>query len=153
MMYAKPWHMSRILRGSSVGQKGGCSEGLRQSGPIQTIPESLVQCHWGISAWDRNRLCLPSSMSRLHPVFNVVKLVPMLEDPIPGRRSDPPPPPEIVDGEEHYVVEKILDSRLIRNKLHYLVQWEGYGPEPVNPSPYKRPHCLDDDVEPDGCKK
>ena len=72
-------------------------------------------------------LCLPSSMSHLHPVFNVVKLVPALEDPIPGQRSDPPPPLEIVDGEEHYVVEKILDSRLIHNKLHYLVQWEGYG--------------------------
>ena len=67
------------------------------------------------------RLRLPSSMSRLHPVFNVVKLVPASEDPITGQRSDPPPPPEIVDGEEHYVVEKILDSQLIRNKLHYLV--------------------------------
>ena len=29
-------------------------------------------------------LCLPRSMSRLHPVFNVVKLTLALEDPIPG---------------------------------------------------------------------
>ena len=30
------------------------------------------------------RLCLPPSMSRLHPVFNVVKLTLAPEDPIPG---------------------------------------------------------------------
>ena len=31
------------------------------------------------------RLRLPPSMSRLHPVFNVVKLTPVLEDPIQGQ--------------------------------------------------------------------
>jgi hypothetical protein len=75
------------------------------------------------------RLRLPSSMARLHPVFNVIKLLPVPDDPIPGRQSRPPPPPEIVGGEEHYVVEKILDSRLIRNRLHFLIKWEGYGYE------------------------
>jgi len=42
-------------------------------------------------------LCLPpptaQSMSRLHPVFPVVKLMPAPADPIPGRQSDPPPDP------------------------------------------------------------
>lgn len=66
------------------------------------------------------QLQLPQSMSHLHLVFNVVKLVPAAEDPIPGQKSRPPPPPEIIDGEEHYMVEKILDSQLIRNKLHFL---------------------------------
>ena len=32
------------------------------------------------------RLLLPFSMSRVHPVFNVVKLTRAPEDPIPGRR-------------------------------------------------------------------
>jgi hypothetical protein len=68
-------------------------------------------------------------MSRLHPVFNVVKLIPAPKDPIPGRRAEPPPPPKLVDGEEHYVVEKVLDSRLMRGRLHFLVKWEGYGYE------------------------
>src|SRR3979490_1216840 len=68
-------------------------------------------------------------MSRPHPVFNVVKLIPAPEDPIPNRRAEPPPPPELVDGEEHYVVEKVLDSRLMRGRLHFLVKWEGYGYE------------------------
>ena len=54
MTYAKPWHMSHILRGRSVGQKGGRSEGPGHSGPIQTDPESSVRCRRGISARDRN---------------------------------------------------------------------------------------------------
>jgi len=49
-------------------------------------------------------------MGRLHPVFNVVKLSLAPLDPIPGRRTSPPPLLEIVDGEEEWVVEEILDS-------------------------------------------
>jgi hypothetical protein len=51
-------------------------------------------------------------MKRLHPVFNVVKLTLALPDPIPGRHVPPPPPPELINGEEEYVVKKILDSRM-----------------------------------------
>ena len=36
------------------------------------------------------------------------------------------PEPEMVDGEEHYEVQEILDSRFFRNKLQYLVAWKGY---------------------------
>jgi len=68
-------------------------------------------------------------MRRLHPVFNVVKLSPAPDDPIIGRRQNPPPPPELVDGEEKYIVEEILNSRMFRRKLQYLVKWEGYGIE------------------------
>jgi len=56
-------------------------------------------------------LCLPPSMSRLHPVFNVVKLSLAPLDPISGRRTSPPPLLEIVDGKEEWVVEEILDSQ------------------------------------------
>ena len=41
----------------------------------------------------------------------------------------PPPPPVIVDGDEHYVVEHILDSWLIWGWHHFLIKWEGYGYE------------------------
>jgi hypothetical protein len=70
------------------------------------------------------RLKLPHSMRALHPVFNVVKLLPAPDDPIPGRKPDLPLPPTLVDerGDEHYEVEKILDSRLLRHKLHFLVK-------------------------------
>ena len=30
------------------------------------------------------RLKLPTSMTNIHPVFNIVKLLPVLDDPIPG---------------------------------------------------------------------
>ena len=68
-------------------------------------------------------------MSQLHPVFNVVKLLQALEDPTPSQKACLPPPPEMIDGEEHYVVERVLDSRLMRGQLQFLVKWEEYGYE------------------------
>ena len=76
-----------------------------------------VKCSVGRFAY---RLTLSHSMRRLHPVFNVVKLTPAPPDPIVGRRRTPPPPPELIDGEEEYVVEEILDSRMFWRKLQYL---------------------------------
>ena len=34
-----------------------------------------------------------------------------------------------MDGDEHYVVEQILDSQLIWGWLHFLIKWEGYSYE------------------------
>jgi transposase InsO family protein len=89
------------------------------------------------------RLRLPPSMSRLHPVFNVVKLTPAPDDPIPGRRIPPPPPPEIIDGEEEWVVEEILDSKVINRKLRYLVKWKDFGIEHNSWEPWDNVHAPD----------
>ena len=35
----------------------------------------------------------------------------------------------MAEGHEEYVVQRILDSRIQRNRLKYYVDWEGYGPE------------------------
>ena len=78
------------------------------------------------------RLRLPPSMSRIHPVFNIVKLTPVPEDPIVGRRPLPQPLPEIIDGEEEWIVEEILDSRMMNRKLHYLVKWKDFTAEHGN---------------------
>ena len=75
------------------------------------------------------RLRLPFPMRRLHPVFNIVKLTTAPPDPIPGRHPQPPPPPEVIDGEDEYLVEKILDSKMFRGRLKFKIKWEGYGPE------------------------
>ena len=66
-------------------------------------------------------------MRQLHPVFNVVKLTLASGEPIPGRPQTPPPPPEFVEGEEEYIVDEVLNSRLFCQKIQYLVKWEGYG--------------------------
>ena len=89
------------------------------------------------------QLCLPPSMSRLHPVFNIVKLTPALEDPIQGQQPQPPPLPKIIDGEEEWVVEEILDSRVVNCKLRYLVKWEGFGIEHNSCEFWDDIHALD----------
>jgi len=86
-------------------------------------------------------LCLPPSMNRLHPIFNVVKLSLAPLDPIPGQWTSPPPLPEIVDGEEEWVVEEILDSRMVHRKLCYLVKWEGFGVEHNSWEPWDNIHA------------
>jgi hypothetical protein len=56
------------------------------------------------------RLKLPPRM-KIHPVFNVTYLRPYNEPTIPGQTSKAPPP-VVVQGEEQYVVENIVNSRL-----------------------------------------
>jgi hypothetical protein len=72
------------------------------------------------------RLDLPSHM-RLHPVFHVSLLEPYICSSIPNRIVSPPPPVQLVDGPE-FEVKAILDSKIVRNKLYYLVDWLGYTP-------------------------
>ena len=82
-------------------------------------------------------------MNRLHPVSNVVKLTPAHTDPFPGRWIPPPPPPEIIDREEEWVVEEILDSRVRNQKLRYLVKWQGFGAEQNSWEPWDNVHALE----------
>jgi hypothetical protein len=56
-------------------------------------------------------------MCRLHPVFPIVKLTPARPNPFPG----------IIDDHKEYEVEKVLDSKILRRKVHYLDKWKGYG--------------------------
>jgi transposase InsO family protein len=70
------------------------------------------------------RLKLPASM-RIHPVFHVSLLEPFRPNDIPGRTQDPSPP-VIVDNQEEFEVEEILDSRIRRGKLQYFVHWKDW---------------------------
>ena len=66
------------------------------------------------------RLELPARMGKIHPVFHVSLLEPYHENKWEGRVQEPPPPEEI-EGELEYEVEEILDSKIVRGKLKYLV--------------------------------
>ena len=58
-------------------------------------------------------------------MFHVDLLRPHPVDKIPGRAPSNPPPVE-VEGEEEFEVEEVLDARVKRRKLEYLVRWKGY---------------------------
>jgi len=68
-------------------------------------------------------------MRQLHLVFNVVKLSTALEDLILERKLQALPPPIIVDGEEEWEVEEILDSHWHQRRFHFLVKWKGFSRE------------------------
>ncbi|CAJ0958715.1 unnamed protein product [Ranitomeya imitator] len=71
------------------------------------------------------RLTLPASFA-IHNVFHRSLLRRYVAPVVP---SVDPPAPVLVEGELEYVVEKILDSRISRLPLQYLVKWKGYGQE------------------------
>ena len=70
------------------------------------------------------RLKLPTSL-RIHDVFHVDLLTPYHETEEHGANYLQPPP-ELIDGEEEYEVEEIIDERTNRRKKQYLIKWIGY---------------------------
>ncbi|MBW0474039.1 hypothetical protein O181_013754 [Austropuccinia psidii MF-1] len=74
-------------------------------------------------------LKLPSQWKSIHPVFHISLLEPVKTSTIPNRNQEPPPP-IIIEEEEEWEVSQILDSKLKRRKLWYLVEWKGFSKDP-----------------------
>ena len=70
------------------------------------------------------KLNLPPTM-KIHPVFHISLLETAVDDPLPGQHIEPPPP-VLVDSEEAWEVEEILDSRLHFQRGQYKVKWVGF---------------------------
>src|SRR5215471_6041360 len=66
-------------------------------------------------------------MQRLHPVFNMMKLILAPKDQIKGCQVILLPAPIIEDGHKEWEVEEILDSQTHRRRFQYLVKWKGFG--------------------------
>ena len=69
------------------------------------------------------RLKFPPSIKR-HLVVHVSEIEPASDDLFPGQ-GHPPPPLVIVDGEEEWEVEAVVDSRIGYRRLEYRVNWVG----------------------------
>jgi hypothetical protein len=57
---------------------------------------------------------------KIHNVFHAILLSPFKQMEI-HRQAFPKPPPDIIEGEEEYKVEAILNSRRRGNQMEYLV--------------------------------
>ncbi|XP_077357375.1 uncharacterized protein LOC144004220 isoform X1 [Festucalex cinctus] len=110
----KVWLSTRNLRLAGGAKKLG----QRYVGPyeIVTVVNPVAM-----------KLCLPPSM-RVHPVFHVSQLKPVVSSEL-APAPVTPPPPRLLDGDPIYTVREILDSRPRGRGVQYLVDWEGYGPE------------------------
>ncbi|GAA5961505.1 hypothetical protein JCM21900_000965 [Sporobolomyces salmonicolor] len=97
--------------------------------PRYDSPYTITECFPDTATY---RLALPHN-DRSHPIFHASKLKPY----IPNNSTDfpsctpPRPEPMMVDGEEEYVVEKIIDEKGSGDGQRYLVKWSGY-PESEN---------------------
>jgi hypothetical protein len=88
--------------------------GLRQLGPYKVL-ERIGDLDY----------CLElSSYLNLNPVSHVSCLSLWHNN---GLHKPPPPEPVVVQGEEEYKVNSIIDSRVYRHQLQYLICWKGYG--------------------------
>ena len=62
---------------------------------------------------------------KIHPVFHASKFI-LYHNDLIGNRNPPKPGPIQVDGQDEFEVEAILDSRVHRGRVQYLVKWKGY---------------------------
>jgi hypothetical protein len=64
---------------------------------------------------------------KIHNVFHANLLTPYKETELHGPNFTRPPP-DLIEGEEEFEVEKILDAQQRGRgcKLHFLVKWKGY---------------------------
>ena len=72
-------------------------------------------------------LDLPKSWN-VYPVFHTSLLIPFHKNKI-ANRVQPPPPAVVINGDEEFEIEKIVDQHKRYGRMQYSVKWTGY---PVN---------------------
>jgi hypothetical protein len=87
----------------------------KRFGPFQ-ITESIGKTNY--------RLDIPSHW-KIHNAFHANLLLSYQETQEHGHNFTDPPP-ELIEGQEEWEVEQILDRRIFRCKEQYLIKWKGY---------------------------
>jgi hypothetical protein len=86
------------------------------------------------------RLKLPTTW-RIHNVFHATLLRPYKENETYGQNFTQPPP-ELLEGEEVYEIETILNHRKRGRGYQYYVKWRGY---PISDATWEPEHSFSDD--------
>ena len=71
-------------------------------------------------------LKLDKSWCQIHPVFHECLLHPYHQGNFPSQKQAPPPPLEIISGVKKAEMEYIINSKHVRNTIHYLIHWKGF---------------------------
>ncbi len=82
-----------------------------------------------VKEFDTYTLDLPPAMARQHPDFHVSLLKPYHPNPTDFASRTPPTPTPVVEPATQalvYDVEELLDIRLTRSGIEYLVKWKGF---------------------------
>ena len=106
------------LEGSNITRTRPSKKlGEKRYGPFEVLGKE------GLTAY---RLKLPTTWKKIHPVFNEALLTPYKPPTYPQQQLPRPAPPVVIEGDEEYEVNEILDSRMRGSKLQYLVRWKDY---------------------------
>ncbi len=98
----------------------------KRVGPFEIVEKA------GASAY---KLKLPPHW-RIHPCFNEKLLTPYVLPAFPNQELPPPPPPDLINDEEEFEIEEVLDSqprtlrgwkgKKPRKAMDYFVKWKGW---------------------------
>src|SRR5258707_3551676 len=80
----------------------------------KVISPAAIKLH--LSTWEKN----------IHPIISISSICPYIPDEIEEHLQPPQPSPIMVNDQEEYEVEEILDSRFRWAKLWYLVKFIGW---------------------------
>ncbi|MBW0467213.1 hypothetical protein O181_006928 [Austropuccinia psidii MF-1] len=99
------------------------SDKSRESPPVFNPGEMMVGSFSNLE--ESQQSFLPSQWKSIHSVFHISLFEPVKTSKIPNWNHKPPAQ-IIIEEEEEWEVSQILDFKIKRGKLWYLVEWKGF---------------------------